>query len=65
MNRPTNWQKQRHHSSNLKALYQRWLTYEGSRDKNQKKHSRRGGLPPPLSNTRGSTSRRPQAAHQS
>jgi hypothetical protein len=66
-NKPTSWQKQHHHSRSLKGLDQRWPTYEGSRDKNRKKHSKHGGPPRPLTSTgtRDSTSRRPQAARRS
>jgi hypothetical protein len=60
-----NWPKQHHHSPSPKAPNRHWRTYEESQDRSRKKHSRRGGPLPPLSSTRDSISRRPQAARRS
>ncbi|KAI8401837.1 hypothetical protein FOFC_18706 [Fusarium oxysporum] len=64
-NEPINWPKQHRCSLSLKGLDQRWLICEKSRDRIRKRHSRRGGLPPLLSSTRYSISRRPQAVRRS
>jgi hypothetical protein len=64
-NEPINWPKQHRCSLSPKGLDQRWLICEKSRDRIRKRHSRRGGPPPLLSNTRDSISRRPQAVRRS